>query len=84
MEFEEFLSKPIETIGFSEEFNEKARKMHLKTLREIIEITADQPMRLFNRKGFSYHWLEELISFFVKHNQITLLQSIPGKVSSNF
>jgi len=65
------LYKPIRKLGFSDHFCTQCNTMGFKTIDEILKTERAD---LVLRESFSYHWLEELVSFLQTHNQLHLLQ----------
>jgi hypothetical protein len=71
----DILKKPLTELGFGDEFVERAGRMHLRTIGEIVRMP---PAELLGNKHFSYRWLEELTAWLAAHQLTALLQPLPG------
>nr|MBB6152404.1 hypothetical protein [Mucilaginibacter sp. SP1R1] len=76
MDVSALLDSPIPRLDFSPEFKEVSIKMHVHTIREIIDTL---PGDLLERSGFTYTWLGELSAFLMKYQSLHLLQPAGGK-----
>jgi len=70
------LEQPIEELRFSEKFKECCRLMEYTTLKDLIEAS---PQEMFDKSGFNYNWLGELVEFLSENQLIYLLQPLPGR-----
>lgn len=69
------LDDPFKKKDFSDAFLARSATMGFRTLGDILAVT---PVMLVNKKEFCYLWLEELTSVLKRHNQLHLLQAMPG------
>jgi hypothetical protein len=76
MATEDLLDKAVAELGFSRDFCERCKMMHLGTLKEIVAVIPQELVRL---NGFSYHWLAELSDCLNRQGMLHLLQPIPGR-----
>jgi len=65
----------VDTDHFSERFCASCKEMEFNCIDDILKIP---PTDLIGKKGFSYHWLRELIEFLKAKKALHLLQQLPG------
>jgi len=74
---QQLVTCPLDQLGLSHDFEKKSREMGFRTLADILALPAQE---LRDREGFSYRWLEELVSVLTSHNMLHLLQPLPGNI----
>ena len=79
MDLNQLLKADFAELGMSERFVEQSKKMSFQNLEDVL---ICQPRELFERDGFNYLWLEELIRLLKSKELLHLLQPRPGKNAS--
>ena len=78
MEPKELLELPLQELELTPEFAAQGGRMGFHFLKDILLVSAEE---LIRKDGFTFRWLNELISFLDKHKLLYLLQPIPGKTA---
>jgi len=69
---EDLLKQPVKALALSDNFVLQCEKMGFERIADIVAVRPDL---LIHRQGFSFHWLNELITFLKAENALHLLQS---------
>ena len=78
METKQLLELPLQELELTPEFIAQGARMGFHLLKDILSVSAEE---LIRTDGFTFRWLNELISFLDKHKLLYLLQPIPGKTA---
>ncbi|SEN95951.1 hypothetical protein SAMN05216436_12663 [bacterium A37T11] len=69
------LYQPIADLPVSKSFNDESRRLGFFTLKEITDAGWHQLLKM---EGFSYWWLNELVTLLERHKLIHMLGKRPG------